>query len=71
MSYPVPRQVADDLRQQGTGKEESVEDMVTVEALFAEESLKVKPVDAKYRQHPETRGSSEIWITGISLAFIL
>ena len=41
------RTVKDDSRQQGTEKEESVADMVTraVEALFAEESLKVKPVE--------------------------
>ena len=42
------RTVAVDLGQQCTGKGESVEDMVTrsVEALFAEESLKVRPVGA-------------------------
>ena len=41
------RTVKGDSRQQGIEKEESVADMVTraVEALFAEESLKVKPVE--------------------------
>jgi hypothetical protein len=46
----------------------------TAQNMFnADEEVKrlAKYAESKYRQHPKTRGSSEIWITGISLAFIL